>query len=106
MIAKFRHEMYFADFLGRKKYRFFEQHYKQMMPTQIQSHPSVCSFYSIYVAFHRINFCQEEFTRLQTFIVLRLINNYIDFFNSISVNMQSMPGICSNWYSLIYFSDF
>ena len=32
MMAKYRHEMYFADSLGCKKYRFLNQHYKQMMP--------------------------------------------------------------------------
>ena len=39
MIAKFSHELYFADSLGRKKYRFLKQHYKQMMRIQLQSHP-------------------------------------------------------------------
>ena len=32
MIANFRHELYFADSLGCKRYSFLKQHYKQMMP--------------------------------------------------------------------------
>ena len=32
MIAKFCQKLYFADFLGRKKYSFLKQHYEQMMP--------------------------------------------------------------------------
>ena len=62
MVAKFRHEVYFADFLGRKKYRLLKQHYKQLMPAQLQSHPSVCGFYTIYAALHLFRLCQEEIT--------------------------------------------
>ena len=47
MIANFRHELYFADSLGRIGYSFLKQHYKQMMPAPLQSHPSVCGFYTI-----------------------------------------------------------
>ena len=59
MIANFRHEFYFADSLGRKKYSFLKQHYKQMMPAPLESHPSVCGFYTIYAAFHLFKFRQE-----------------------------------------------
>ena len=45
MIANFRQELYFADSLGCTKYSFFKQHYKQMMPAPLQSHPSVCGFF-------------------------------------------------------------
>ena len=45
MIANFQHELYFADSLARKGYSFLNnQHYKQMMPALLQSHPSVCGF--------------------------------------------------------------
>ena len=74
MIAKFRHEMFFADSLGRKKYRFFKQHYKQIMPTHLQSHPSVGVFYTIYTASYRIKFCKEEITGVQNFIVLCFVS--------------------------------
>ena len=57
MIANFRHEFYFADSLGCKGYSFLNnQHYKQMMPAPLQSHPSVCGFYTIYAAFHLFKF--------------------------------------------------
>ena len=67
IIANFRHELYFADSLGRKKYSFPKQHYKQMMPAPLQSHPSGCGFYTIYAAFHLFKFRQEE---LQEFMML------------------------------------
>ena len=61
MIAKFWQELYFADSLGCKGYNFFNnEHYKQMMPAPLQSHPSVCGFYTIYAAFRLFKFRQEE----------------------------------------------
>ena len=60
MIANFRHELYFADSRGCKGYSFLKQHYKQMMPEQLQSHPSVCSFYTLYAAFHLFNFSRKK----------------------------------------------
>ena len=62
MIANFRHELYFADSLGCKKYSLLKQHFKQMMPAPLQSHPSVCGFYTIYAAVHHFKFQQEEIT--------------------------------------------
>ena len=57
MIANFRHELYFADSLVCKGYSFLNnQHYKQMVPARLQSHPSVCGFYTIYAAFHLFMF--------------------------------------------------
>ena len=67
MIANFQHELYFADSLGCKGYSFLEQHYKQMMPAPLQSHPSVCGFYTIYAAFHLFKFDRK---RLQEFTML------------------------------------
>ena len=79
MIANFRHELYFADSLGCKGYTFFNnQDYKQMMPTPLQSHPTVCGFYTIYAAFHRLKFRQEEITGVK---VLSFIGNYMYFFH-------------------------
>ena len=60
MIAKFRHEMYFADSLERTKYHFLNQQYQQMMPSQIQFHSSVSGFYKIYAAFPFFKFCQKK----------------------------------------------
>ena len=77
MIANFRHELYFADSLGSRGYSFFKQHYKQMMPEPLQSHPSVCGFYTIYAAFHLFKFQQEEFTGVHDVNVLSFISNYM-----------------------------
>ena len=77
MIANFRHEMYFEDSLGRKGYSFLNQHYKQMMPAPLQSHPSECSFYTIYAAFHLFKFRQEEITEVHDVKVLSFISNYM-----------------------------
>ena len=78
MIANFRHGMYFPDSLGRKKYRFIKQQNKQIMPAQLQSHPTVCGFYTIDAAFHFFKFCQEENTGVQDFILLCFIKkNYM-----------------------------
>ena len=62
MVANSRQKLYFKDSLGRKNYSFLKQHYEQMIPEPLQSHPSVCSFYMIYAAFHLVKFRQEEIT--------------------------------------------
>ena len=77
MIANSRQKMYFADSLGRKKYRFLKQQYEQMMPEPLQSHPSVCGFYTIYAAFHLFKFRQEEITGVHDVNVLSFISNYM-----------------------------
>ena len=78
MIANFRHELYFADSLGCKGYSFpTNQHYKQMMPARLQSHPSVCGFHTIYAAFPLFNFRQEEITGVHDVNVLSFISNYM-----------------------------
>ena len=78
MIAKFRHELYFADSLGCKKYSFLNNlYYKQMMPAPLQSHPSVCGFYTIYAAFHLFQFRQEEITGVHDVNVHSFISNYM-----------------------------
>ena len=75
MIANFRHELYFADSLGYKGYRYLKQHYKQMLPAPLQSHPSVCGFYTIYAAFHLFKFRQQEITGVHDVNVLSFISN-------------------------------
>ena len=78
IIANFRHELYFADSLGRKGYIFFNnQHYKKMMPATLQSHTSVCGFYTIYAAFHLFKFRQEEITGVHDVNVPSFISNYM-----------------------------
>ena len=77
MIAKFRQKLYFADSFGSEGYSFLKQHYKQMMPAPLQSHPSVCRFYTIYAAFHFLKFRQEEITGVHDVNVLPSISNYM-----------------------------
>ena len=78
MIANFRHDLYFADSLGCKGYSFLNnQHYKQMMPAPLQSHPSVCGFYTIDAAFHLFKFQRKEITGGHDVNVLSFISNYM-----------------------------
>ena len=77
MIAIFRQELYFADSLGCKEYSFLKQHYKQMVPAPLQSHPSVCGFYTIYAAFHLFKFRQENITGVHDVNVLSFISNFM-----------------------------
>ena len=74
MIAKFRHELYFADFLGYKGYSFLNnnQHYKQIMRAPLQFHPSLSGFHTIHAALHPFMFRQVELTGVHDVIVLFL----------------------------------
>ena len=60
MLANSRHLLYFANSLVRRKYTFLKEQYEQVMPESLQSHPSVCGFYTIYAGFHLFKFQQEE----------------------------------------------
>ena len=77
MIANSRQKLYFADSLGRKKYSFLKQQCERMMPDPLQSHPSVCGFYTIYAAFHLFKFRQEEITGVHDANLLSFISNYM-----------------------------
>ena len=76
MIANSRQKLYFADSLGRQKYSFLKQQYEQMMPEPLQSHPSVCGFYTIYAAFDLFKVRQAEITWVHDVNVLSFISNY------------------------------
>ena len=77
MNANSRQKLYFADSLGREKYNFLKQHYGQMLPETLQSHPSLCGFYTIYAAFHIFKFRQEKITGVHDVNVLSIISNYM-----------------------------
>ena len=78
MIANFRQTLYFADSFGCKGYSFLNiQHYKQMMLARLQSHPSVCGFYTIYAAFHLFKFRQEGITGVHDVNVLSFVSNFM-----------------------------
>ena len=48
------------------------------MPASLQSHPSVCGFYTIiYAAFHLFNFRQEEVTGFHDVNELSFISNFM-----------------------------
>ena len=88
MIANSCPKLYFAGSLGRIKYSFLKQHYEQMMAETLQSLPSVCSFYTIYAAFHLSKFRQEVITGVHDVNVLSFISNYMSFSNFSVVNVQ------------------
>ena len=79
MIAKFHHELYFANSLGLSIniYPFLKQNYSQMVRTRRQDHPSVCGFYTIYAAFYLFKFQQEEITGVHDVNVLSFISNFM-----------------------------
>ena len=94
MIANCRQKLYFADSLDRKKYSYFKQQYEKTMPESVQSHPSVCGFYTIYAAFHLFKFRQEEITGVHDVNVLSFISNYMQFFDLSEVNVQVIQCLC------------
>ena len=69
-------KLYFTDSLGRKKYSSLKQQYEQMMPEPLQSHPSVCGFYTMYIAFHLFKF-RQEITGVYDVNVISFISNYM-----------------------------
>ena len=77
MISISRQILYFADSLGHKKYSYLKQHHEQIMPEPLQSHPSVCGFYTIHAAFHLFKLRQEEITGVHDVNKLSFISNYM-----------------------------
>ena len=103
-IANSRQKLFFADSLGRKKYSFLKQQYEQMMPEPQQSHPSVCSFYTMYAAFPLFKFREEEITGVHDVNVFSFISNYMSFFSFSNKNVQVIQGLCYFLDTLINFS--
>ena len=94
MIANSCQILYFADSLCRKKYGFLKQQYEQMMTEPLQSHPSVCGFYTKYAAFHLFKFRREEIAGVHDVTVLSFRSNYKKFFNFSYVNVQVIQCLC------------
>ena len=90
MIANCCQNSYFSHSIGRKKYSFLKQQYKQMMPEPLQSHPSVCGFYTIYAAFHLFKFRQEQIKGILDVNVLSFTRNHVEKFNFYNLNVQVM----------------
>ena len=47
------------------------------MRVQLQSHPSVCGFHTIYAVFYLFKFCQEEITGDQEIDVVCFLGDYM-----------------------------
>ena len=77
MVANSCQKLYFADSLGRKKCSFLKQQYEQILPEPLQSHLSVCGFYTTYADFHLFKFRQEQITAVHDVNVLSFIGNYM-----------------------------
>ena len=77
MIANSRQVLFFADSLGRKKYGVCKPQFEKMMPEPLQSHPSLCGFYTIYADFHLFKFRHEEITVVHDVSVLSFISKYL-----------------------------
>ena len=101
MIANSRHNLYFADSLSHRKH--IRQQCRQMMPEPVQSHPSVCKFYTIYAAFHLFKFRRKKFTGVRDVYVLSHKSNYFHFFKFFNVNV---PSIQCDFHYLYYLINF
>ena len=76
MIAKLRHQLYFADSLGWKDYNFLRKNYKRMIPERLQLHQSLCEFHTIYAAFLLFKF-EQEVSGVHDLNVLSFISIYM-----------------------------
>ena len=94
LIANSRQILYFADPLGRKKYSFLKQQYEQMMPEPLESHPSVCGFYTKDAVFHLFIFRQKGTTGVHDVNVLSFMSNNMYFFGFSNVKVQVIQGLC------------
>ena len=77
MIPHSRQILYSADSLDCKKYSLLKQQHEQRMQKPLQSHRSVCGFYTMYAAFHFFEYRQEEITGVHGVFVLSFISNYM-----------------------------
>ena len=79
MIAKFHHQLLFADSLGLSinNYHYLKQKYNQMVRTRLQDHPSVSDLYTFYAVFHLFKFQQEEITGIHDVKVLSFISKFM-----------------------------
>ena len=77
------------------------QQYEQMMPEPLQSHPSVCGFYTIYATFHLFKFWQEDITGVHDVNVISFMSNHMLYFNFSNVNVLVIQ--CVFLYTLITF---
>ena len=79
MTAMFHHVTNLASSLGLtiKNYPFLKHKCRQLIPTRLQTHPSVCGFYTDNAVIHLFKFQQEELTGVNNVNVLSFISNYM-----------------------------
>ena len=88
------HKMYFAGPLESQKYSFFRPQYKHkhLMPELLQSLASICSFYTIYAAFHLFKFQEHAITVVHDVNFLSFMSGNMYFFNLFNVYVQFRQG--------------
>ena len=96
MIAKYPHNLYFAESCGREKYRFLKQHYKRMIPKTQHCLPSICNFFTIYAAFHLFKFRQEGITGVHSVDVVSFSSSYWNFFHLLMYNSNLFSVFVNN----------
>ena len=85
---------FFADSLGRRKDILVLQYNKQMTPEPVQSHRSVCIFYTINAALHLFKFRLEEDTGDHDVSVLSFICSYMERILLFNVIVQVIHCFC------------
>ena len=106
MIANSSQKLYSAEALGR--HSFLKQQYKHMVPQPLQSHSSVCGFYTMYASFRLFKFRQTELIGAHDVNEFSFISNsikisYFILFNAI---VQVIQSVCYFRYSLVNFVNF
>lgn len=77
MIARLNKTYYFADSLGRRRYKFLNKKYQRMVPRKLQNIENLCGFYTIYAAFHLFTFFESKINNVHDCHVLNFISNFM-----------------------------
>ena len=80
-----------------------KQHFKKMMPELLQSHHSVCGFYTVYAACHLFKLPQEDFTGVHNGKVFSFSPKYVYFFLLFNLKVQVTQCFCYFFYSIWLF---
>ena len=95
MIANSQQILFFADFLGREKYSFHKQHYEQMMPEVLRSHPCVGGFFTINPAVHLLKVRHEEITGANDVNLLSFKSNCLLVLKFFKVTVLAIQCVCN-----------
>ena len=79
MIGRLNRNYYYADSLARSvtHYNFLNKKYQKMIHRPPQKMQNLCGFYTIYAAFHLIQFLQTNLNNVHDVHVLNFISNYM-----------------------------